>query len=136
MLDENERIIYAKEKEILNLNIQKIELGQGSNGAILKNTNSIFSGRYSMYTNLLNPNKRAGELYNFFNTGDFLNNMQIEVLPNLTQLKIFSTGTGSGAKSIFFQGYTNLYGLDQSDQNKLNYEIILPEIQKFVNKYL
>lgn len=136
LLNETQNIVYKKERQIISLNVQKLEDGQGADGNTLKNTNRIFTGRYSFYTNLQNPNKRAGELYNFFDTGDFLNNMQVEVLPNLTQIKIFSTGTGANEKALFFKGYTNLFGLDKTDTNKLNYEIILPELQNFINKHL
>lgn len=136
ILDESERIIYANEKEITSLNIQKIEGGQGSDGSVLKNTNEKYSGTYALGTNLLNPTKKAGSLYTFFETGDFLGNFQVEVLPSLIQIEIFSTGTGSGLKADFFQGYKNIYGLTKEDQYKLNYEIILPELLKFINRYI
>jgi len=54
----------------------------------------------------------------------------------LTKLNIFSTGEGSGLKKSFFSGYSNLYGLDTEDTNKLNYEIIYPELMAFIKTYL
>lgn len=136
LLDETERIIYANEKEITSLNIQNIEAGLGSDNLSLKNTDSKFTGRYTLGTNLLSPNKKAGSLYTFFQTGEFLGNFQVEVLQSLTQIEIFSTGTGSGLKADFFGGYKNLYGLDKEDQNKLNYEIIYEPLMEFLHKYL
>jgi len=136
LLDETERIIYANEKEIISLNITNIESGIGSDNLSLKNTDSKFTGKYTLGTNLLNPNKKAGSLYTFFQTGEFLGNFQVEVLPSLTQIEIFSTGTGSGLKADFFRGYKNLYGLDKEDQFKLNYEIIYEPLMDFINKYL
>ena len=44
LLDEVERIIYASETEIIKLNIQKIEDGQGSDGNSLKNADSRYTG--------------------------------------------------------------------------------------------
>lgn len=136
ILDESERIIYANEKEITALNIQNIEEGQGSDGSVLNNLNDKFTGRYKLGTQLLNPKKTAGNLYTFFETGDFLGNFQVEVLPSLIQIEIFSTGTGNGLKADFFKGYRNLYGLTKEDQDKLNYEIILPELLNFINRYI
>ena len=136
LLDEVERIIYANENEIIKLNIQKIEDGQGSDGNSLKNDDSRYTGRYTIGTNLLRPEKKAGALYTFFETGTFLGNFQVEVLPSLTQIEIFSTGTGSGLKSDFFKGYKNMFGLTVQDQKKLNYEIIYYPLMQFVNKYI
>jgi hypothetical protein len=55
--------------------------------------------------------------------------------PNLTQVEILSTGRFS-RESRLFRGYKNIFGLDKQNQSTLNYVIILPELQKFVNKYL
>jgi len=136
LLDETERIISANEKDIISLNIQKIEDGLGSDGDILKNHNRKFTGRYTLGTNLLNTAKKAGDLYTFFETGSFLGNFQVEVLSNKVQIEIFSTGTGNGDKALFFKGYKNLYGLTKEDKFKLNYEIIYPELMKFINQYI
>jgi hypothetical protein len=136
LLDETERIIYAKENEIIKLNIQKIESGIGSDAKGLINENEKYSGRYTLGTNLLSPEKKAGSLYTFFETGSFLGNFQVEVLPSLTQIEIFSTGTGAGDKALFFKGYKNLFGLTPEDQKKLNYEIIYNPLMEFINKYI
>lgn len=136
ILDETERIVYAKENEISNLNIGQIEDSKGSDGKLLQNTDSRFKGLYTMSTQLLNPKKVAGMPYDFFETGDFLRNFNVEVDSSLTKISINSTGTGAGDKASFFRGYINLFGLDKQNESKLNYSIILPELQKFINKYL
>lgn len=136
LLDEQERIVLANEADIIRLNTQSFESGQGSDGKPLKNNNPLFDGVYSLSTQLINPNKRAGDLYDFFNTGSFLSGLQIEIQPNLTKFDIFSTGTGSGDKSIFFAGYTNLFGLDKNNQDIVNYKIIYPQLMQFIKKYL
>lgn len=137
ILDETERIIMSNEDEIINLNIIKIEEGQGSDNQLLKhNKPDIFSGKYRPYTESKYPEKITGTLYTFRLTDDFISNFQIELSPDLTKLNIFSTGEGSGLKNSFFSGYTNLYGLDDEDSNKLNYEIIYPELMAFIKTYL
>lgn len=133
LLDEQEKIIYAHEQEFIRMNTEQFEDGLGSDGKILNNTNPIFDGTYSLSTNLLDPTKKAGAYYNFFKTGAFLSGLQLVVLPNAVQFDIFSTGTGSGDKSIFFAGYTNLFGI--SDTNKVN-EIIYEDLMLWVNKYI
>lgn len=137
ILDETERIVMSNEDEIINLNIIKIEQGKGSDGSLLDNEISTFAdGRYKLGTQLLNPKKEAGKLYTFIETGNFISNFQVELSPDLTKVNIFSTGEGSGLKKSFFSGYTNLYGLDDEDSNKLNYEIIYPELMAFIKTYL
>ena len=136
ILDETERIVYAKENEIANLNIFQIENSKGSDGRPLINRNKIFTGFYSPSTQLINPKKIAYTPYDFFETGNFLGNFQVDVDASLTKISINSTGTGGGEKASFFKGYANLFGLDTQNQSKLNYEIILPELQLFINKHI
>ncbi len=136
ILDEQERIIMANELRIIQMNTKNIEEGKGSDGSDLINSNRKFTGFYTMTTNLLNPNKTSGTLYNFFETGAFLSGFQVDLDSSLTKVNIFSTGTGSGQKADFFRGYKNIFGLDSQQQYELNYKIILPELNKFINQYL
>lgn len=136
MLNEQERILLANEVRIVSLNVDAMQDGIGSDGKTLKNSNPIFKGVYSLSTQLADPKKIAGNPYNFFQTGAFLSNMQIDLQPNLTKFDIFSTGTGSGDKALFFSGYTNLFGLNKNNSEIVNYEIILPELMEFIKKYL
>jgi hypothetical protein len=137
ILDEQERIVLANENEIVSLNVDAFQSGLGSDGKVLKNSNSkVFKGVYSLSTQLLDPKKVAGTPYDFFETGAFISNLQIDMQPSLTKFDIFSTGTGSGDKSVFFAGYTNLFGLDKTNTDIVNYEIILPELMKYIKRYL
>ena len=139
LLDEQERIIYAHENEFIKMNTAQFDEGLGSDGKILNNTNPIFDGRYSLFTQIQAEKKPAiapkiaGELYNFAWTGDFLSGLQLEIRPNAVQFDIFSTGTGTGDKSIFFAGYTNLFGI--SDTDRVN-SIIYEDLMLWVNKYI
>ena len=136
MLNEQEKIVLANEDKIINLNVDAMQDGIGSDGKILKNSNPIFKGVYSLSTQLLDSKKIAGNPYNFLETGAFLGNMQINLQPNLTKFDIFSTGTGSGEKALFFSSYTNLFGLDNNNTEIVNYNIIYPELMKFIKRYL
>jgi hypothetical protein len=136
ILDEQERIVLRNENNISRLNINQVENSKGNDGKELKNSNSKFKGRYTMATQMMNPKKVAGELYDFIETGDFIKSFEVDIANDLTKINIFNTGTGSGGKSSFFKGYTNLFGLDKANQNKLNNEIILPELKTFIKKYL
>lgn len=136
ILDEQERIVLANENRIVTLNVDAFQDGLGSDGNILQNTNKRFKGVYSLSTQLLDPKKVAGTPYNFFKTGAFLSNMQIDLQPSLTKFDIFSTGTGSGDKALFFKGYNNLFGLNKDNSYIVNYDIVYPELMKFIKKYL
>lgn len=131
ILDEQERIILANESQIVSLNVNAFQDGKGSDDKDLFNTNDKYTG---IYKNVAGQKKTG--LYDFLETGDFISNLQIDMLPSLTKFDIFSTGTGSGDKSIFFAGYTNLYGLDKENTDFVNYEIILPELMNYIKKYL
>lgn len=136
LLDEVERIIYANNQEIEALNIDNFQSGIGSDGKDLNSGNSRFNGFYSLSTQLISPEKTAGKLYTFLETGDFLSNFQIDVSNDLTKVSFFSTGTGSGDKADFFRDYKNLFGLDQINADLMRYKIILPKLQDYVNSNL
>lgn len=136
ILNEQEKIVLANENRIISLNVDTFQDGLGSDDRILQNTNKVFKGVYSLSTQLLDPLKVAGTPYNFFQTGAFLSNMQIDLQPNLVKFDIFSTGTGGGEKALFFKGYNNLFGLNKDNAYIVNYDIVLPELMKFIKQYL
>lgn len=129
LLGEQERIILKNENKIVNLNVSQFEDGIGSNDLFLINSNRIYSGYYRQ-------GEKQGQLYDFFETGDFLNGLNIQMQQDLTKFDIFSTGTGSGDKKDFFDGYKNLFGLTDENKRVLNQDIIYPEIMTFIKKYL
>jgi hypothetical protein len=118
-----ENTFYESEKDIIYLNVEQMQSGKGSDDNILKNRNKRFNGVYKPLTQEIaskeNPvlSKNAGELYNFGWTGDFLANMNLEV-SNL-EYSIFSTGTGTGLKKAFFDGYNNMFGLNKESRSEL-----------------
>lgn len=129
ILNEQERIVYANEKRITTLNKMQFIDGFGSDDKVLFNRNPIFTGRYK-------SGELRGQLYDFFDTGKFINGLFV-TLKNKESLSIFSTGTDTTAdKFDFFAGYTNLFGLDKESQRILNYEIIKPDLDQFIIKYL
>ena len=137
ILDETENIIYRNENKIIQLNTSQIEQHIGFDNKKLVNTDPLFNGFYSKnHFTQLGGFHQAGEPYDFTNSGDFFRGFYVEVLPNLTQIEIGSTGTGADDKDRFFRGYNNIFGLTSQNQYKLNYEIILPELQKFIQQQL
>jgi len=136
MLNEQERIVLANENKIVSLNVDAFQSGMGSDDKQLKNNNDLFKGVYSLSTQLLNPEKIAGSNYTFLETGNFISNLQVNLSPDLTKFDIFSTGTGSNEKSIFFAGYTNLFGLNKDNAYIVNYDIIYYPLMDFIKKYL
>jgi hypothetical protein len=136
LLDESEKIVLKNEDKLIDLNVDQIQSGEGNDGKDLNNTDSKFKGYYTLATQMINPEKTAGSLYTFFDTGNFLGNFNIQLSNDLTKVDIFSTGTGAGQKSEFFRGYTNLFGLNPKNERDFNYNILLPELQKYIKKYL
>ena len=137
ILDETENIIYRNENKIIQLNSSQIEQHIGFDNKKLENTDKTFTGLYRSNTfTEVGGFHQIGQPYNFTDSGDFFRGFYVEVLPNLVQIEIGSTGTGTGDKDRFIRGYTNIFGLISQNQYKLNYEIILPDIQKFVKQQL
>ena len=136
LLDEQEKVIYKNENEIIRLNTSQFESGNGNDDNQLKHNSPIFKGVYSLSTQLANPKKVAGSLYDFYDTGSFLSGLQIEVDGSLTRFSIFSTGTGAGDKKLFFDNYRNLFGLNTENTRKLNLEILQPELMNYIKRYL
>ena len=136
LLDEQEKVIYKNENEIIRLNTSQFEIGNGNDDNSLKHNSPIFKGVYSLSTQLANPKKVAGSLYDFYDTGSFLSGLQIEVDGSLTRFSIFSTGTGAGDKKLFFDNYRNLFGLNTENTRKLNLEILQPELMNYIKRYL
>lgn len=136
LLDEQENVIYKNENEIIRLNTSQFESGNGNDDNSLKHNSELFKGVYSLSTQLANPKKVAGSLYDFYDTGSFLSGLQIEVDGSLTRFSIFSTGTGAGDKKLFFDNYRNLFGLNTENTRKLNLEILQPELMNYIKRYL
>lgn len=133
LLSESERIIEKHENDIVRLQTSQLDEGMGEDGNILENANPIFSGHYTMATQMINPNKIAGDLYNFFETGAFLSGLQLQMSNDKLSFQLFSTGTGSGDKKSFFDGYNNLFGLDNKNSQIVNYDILYPELLTYLN---
>ncbi len=124
---------FELEPKILSMNIEQIEDHTGSDGQRLKNDNSKYSGVYSETTFAISLHSRytspypllpknTGMPYNWVWTGDFLGNFKMR--PVAQGFEIYSTGTGSGDKKAFFDGYKNLYGLIEGDKNIIYTEVL------------
>ena len=137
ILDETENIIYRNENKIIQLNTSQIDKHIGFDNKKLENTDETFTGLYQD-NNFTESGgfHQIGQPYDFTDSGDFFRGFYVEVLPNLTQIEIGSTGTGTGDKDRFFRGYYNIFGLTLQNQQILNYEIILPELQRFIKQQI
>jgi hypothetical protein len=135
--DETEKIIYNNEDEIIDLNLKQIDNDLGFDNKELLNPK--FDGVYSVNNfNQLGEFRPAGTLYTFRNTGEFRREFYIQITPDSTKIIIDSYGTGGvgSKKHNFFKGYNNIFGLTNQNQYILNYEIILPELNKFIKENL
>jgi hypothetical protein len=137
LLVESEKIVLKNEDKLIDLNVDQMQSGEGNDGKELYHIQrKKYTGFYSLTTQNINPKKTILDRYTFFETGDFLLNFNIELSNDLTKVDIFSTGTGSGEKLEFFQGYINMFGLSPKNERDFNYNILLPELQKYIKKYL
>jgi hypothetical protein len=133
-------IALMKQDEVINMNIIQMEKGLGTNDSKLNYANG-YTGTYKQSTvqrSLLDKTvlpKVYGELYNFGWFGDYLSNFKVRVVKE-NKLEVYSTGTGTGGKSVFLTRTQYMYGLNAEDTRKLNYEIIYPELMKFIKQFI
>jgi len=134
-------IAIMKEDEIINLNVTQMQSGLGSNDQRLQYPFEDFSGKYTPRTvaeSLKRPTvlpKSVGAFYNFGASGDFLANFKIRITKE-NKLEVYSTGVGTGNKNILLTKTQYMYGLNAEDTRKLNYEIIYPELMKFIKQFI
>lgn len=129
--------IYRLAPEIIRLNIEQIDNHEGFDGKSLENSNPIYDGTYSKmtsaYASVAQPNapKSAGSPYNFNWTGDFLGNFNLQAVAK--GFSIYSTGTGSGDKKAFFEGYKNMFGLTDENISLIEAEVLYYVLEKTLN---
>lgn len=125
---------------LIDLNILQIQEHKDSFDNTLENSNQFYTGFYSQATAAIaqreNPRKpkTAGQPYNFEWSGDFIDSFLIDIQNETISLN--STGTGSGDKAFFFEGYTNLFGLTDDNLSKVVKEKLLPFFIDFFRKEL
>jgi hypothetical protein len=134
-------IAMQKEAEIIKLNVTQMQSGYGTNEQRLQYPFEDYSGKYTKRTvaeSLKRPTvlpKSVGSFYNFGASGDFLSNFKVRITKE-NKLEVYSTGTGTGNKNTLLTRTQYMYGLNVEDTRKLNYEIIYPELMKFIKTYL
>lgn len=124
--NESVKIIQRHEKEIVQLNKNQMVDGYGSDGKDLFNVQRQYDGIY-------NQGYKKSGLYDFYETGAFMRGLFATV--SRSGIFIDSTGKGSGEKSLFFAGYTNLFGLNEDSMNKLR-ALIAPELKAYLKSRL
>ena len=103
------------DKQIFDANMKQLDQGENAEGKLLTNKDKKYTGLYTKFTEELSKEsssllpKIEGEPYNFVNTGDFIKGFNMKVTSK--GVEINSTGTGTGDKKLFFDGYTDLFGL-------------------------
>jgi hypothetical protein len=126
-LDKEANVIISKhKKDIVRLNINQMIDGYGNDNADLFNKQKRYKGIYALGYG------KTG-LYDFFETGAFIQGLFAEVSNN--GIIIDSKGKGTGDKLFFFNEYTNLFGLNDDSMKKLR-DIILPELRAYLKSKL
>jgi len=120
------KILNRHKKEIIELNKSQMIDGYGSDNRDLFNALRQYDGVY-------NPGYKKSGLYDFYETGAFIRGLFADIRNN--EIFIDSTGKGSGDKSLFFAGYTNLFGLNSDSMQKLR-GIIMPELKAYLKSRL
>jgi len=120
------KILNRHKREIIELNKSQMIDGYGSDNRDLFNVLRQYDGVYAQ------GYKKSG-LYNFYETGAFMRGLFSDIRNN--EIFVDSRGKGSGDKSLFFAGYTNLFGLNSDSMKKLRI-IILPERKEALKRRL
>lgn len=125
------KYIRSIEKLFFELNVKQLEDSKGSDNNLLEHKNSdLYTGVYSESTqgfadlDGISTKKTAGDPYNFLWSGDFFKGFELYIKNG--DLELFSTGTGSGDKADFFQGYEYLFGLTDDNLKEVIDTKLLP----------
>lgn len=125
---ETENIIRRNEQEILDLNREKQLYDKG----IDSNSRQLLA--YKPFTIAIKRSK--GEIYNrttLLDTGDFYKGFKIKYNGLSNPFNIFSTDSKS---SDLVEKYGDIFGLTEQNERYLNYEIIKPELEKFIKNHI
>lgn len=127
-------IIQTLEQSILDLNRKDQLFKQG------KNREGTVIGRYSPFTEKISGGKkRAGDPWNFFDTGDFYKHFTLDHKNG--KLDLFSTDSKLDKifKTIEKHGLVDpdtIFGLEVKNQDILNYQMLMPDLKKSLNEAL
>lgn len=127
--NEIDDIMRSLEDEILDLNREEqiFKKGIDIDGQLLGKYRRNLNGNTRGYP------KEAGSPFNFFDTGALFSGFNL--LSEGNKNKVIIENTDSKAKLLATK-YGEFVGLTKENQYKLNYEIIYPELMKFIKQYL
>lgn len=127
--NEIDDIVRLFEDEILDLNREKqiFEEGSDINGQLLGKYRGTFNGVGRGFP------KVKGDPFNFYDTGSLFRNFTL--LSEGNKNKLLIDNKDSKAK-LLADKYGEFVGLTKENQRIVNYEIIYPELMKFIKQYL
>ena len=128
--NEIDDIARTYEEEILDLNREEqiFKRGLDINGALLgKYKDDYLQGNTRGYP------KEGGTPFNFYDTGQLFSKFNLLSKGNQNKITIENT---DGKAKLLADKYGEFVGLTEENKYKLNYEIIYPELMKFIKQYL
>jgi hypothetical protein len=127
--NEIDDIARSFEDEILDLNREEqiFKRGIDIDGQLLGKYRQNLRGNTRGYP------KEAGDPFNFFDTGALFNGFNLLSKGNQNKMTIENT---DGKSKLLATKYGEFVGLTEENKRKLNYEIIYPELMKFIKTYL
>tara|TARA_R110000796_G_scaffold19818_1_gene59380 strand:- start:374 stop:817 length:444 start_codon:yes stop_codon:yes gene_type:complete len=126
-----EKSIKKTSKEIIQLNVNNLDKGLNSNGAVV-GTYSFFTIKYAKKFKARKP-KVVGSRYNFYWTGAFIKGIFITYQGG--KIKFQSKGMGYRRKTRFITN-NNLLGVTSIQSQKINYGILAPKLQDYFKKHI
>ena len=127
--NEIDDIARSFEDEILDLNREEqiFKRGIDIDGQLLGKYRQNLSGNTRGYP------KEGGTPFNFYDTGQLFSKFNLLSKGNQNKMTIENT---DGKSKILADKYGEFVGLTEENKRKLNYEIIYPELMKFIKTYL
>jgi hypothetical protein len=126
-----EKSIKKSSKEIIKLNVDNLDKGLNSNGAVV-GTYSFFTIRYAKKFKPRKP-KVVGSRYNFYWTGAFIKGIFLTYQGQ--KIKFQSKGMGFKRKTRFITN-NQLLGVTSIQGQKINYGILAPKLQSYFKKHI
>jgi hypothetical protein len=130
IIDETHRIIEEHAEEIMELNSEEqwMKKGVDVSGNLLGRYSNDYEGETRGYP------KRKGSPYNFFATGSLFDGMGLLTIDD--KMEITNSDTFKVGVLEDLLGGRQFLGLTKENQGKVNWEIIYPDLMKFLNQHL
>lgn len=132
--EETARLVFVKEEQIVSMNTeeQMFTEGEDINGKSLGTYKFTYDYGSAYGTNPKGYPKTAGHSFNFYNTGEMFSAMRLRMEGD----KLFFDNNDPKVPMLESKYSIDFIGLNDKNKERLNWEILQPEILAYIKQYM